>query len=280
MDSDQTLSVIVPCYNASRFLEACFHSIEAQSVLPDEAIFVDDASTDETVCLLKRLSASSKLNCRIIQLNRNSGPSAARNRALEQASGTWLCFHDADDHWEPEHLESLFATQRKSGASVVYSEVIVKELTTGKVLYRPGDAPAKRIPEDLYFESFIMPSQVMFSRQFVDAGVRFDETIRHGEDADFLIHLARAGGTFASTGQPTYHYFKHDDTLSQDAEKTSAALAYRLQKYKHYGDIPTELIVKQARKARLDALKLSYRSSPLRALRHLCCLVSGNHRFH
>jgi len=93
-------SVIVPCYNAARFVGGCLDSIAAQSLPACEIIGVDDGSSDASCDLV----AASPLPVRLLQTDRRGG-AGARNAGIAAAAGEWVAFLDADDVWYPNHLE-------------------------------------------------------------------------------------------------------------------------------------------------------------------------------
>ena len=99
------ISVIIPAYNAARFLPRCLKSVFAQTLQPDEVIVVDDGSTDNTATLAAALGA------RVIS-QRNGGISAARNTGYQNATGAWIALLDADDLWSPAKLERQVARIR------------------------------------------------------------------------------------------------------------------------------------------------------------------------
>ena len=84
------VSVIVPAYNAGRYIATCLSAIRAHSVEGAELIVVDDCSTDDTGDVAARLGA------KVIRMSRRSGPAAARNRGVVEARGRVLVFVDAD----------------------------------------------------------------------------------------------------------------------------------------------------------------------------------------
>jgi len=92
------LSVIVPCYNAEKYLAMCLDSLERQ--WEDEffeIIFVNDCSTDSTIDLLRDFCTRHPSNTRLIDKSQNEGVGQARNDALAIAQGEWITFLDADD---------------------------------------------------------------------------------------------------------------------------------------------------------------------------------------
>jgi glycosyltransferase involved in cell wall biosynthesis len=103
-----TLSVLINCYNYGRFVVEAIESALAQSVPPTEVIVVDDGSTDDTSKILEEHYAGHSV-VRVIR-QRNGGQLSAFVLAMEHASGDLLCFLDADDKYEPGHLENVTGT--------------------------------------------------------------------------------------------------------------------------------------------------------------------------
>src|SRR5690348_123134 len=94
------VSVIVPLYNKSAWIERCLDSIARQSYRDFEVIVVDDGSTDDSVTKVeKRVDGQVRL---IRQAN--AGPGAARNRGVQEAQGELIAMLDADDAWDPSYL--------------------------------------------------------------------------------------------------------------------------------------------------------------------------------
>lgn len=98
-------SVIVPVYNAEKFLRECIESIINQTEQGFELILVNDGSTDNSknICLDYRLQYK---NIKYLEIS-NSGVSVARNTGIEVAEGDYLLFCDSDDYWSPKLLETL-----------------------------------------------------------------------------------------------------------------------------------------------------------------------------
>lgn len=97
------VSIIIPIYNTEKYIYECLNSLINQSYSHIEIIVVDDGSTDNSLCLLKELSAKdSRLK---VFSQPNQGVSAARNLALSKATGTYVMFVDADDWIDPHTIE-------------------------------------------------------------------------------------------------------------------------------------------------------------------------------
>jgi glycosyltransferase involved in cell wall biosynthesis len=97
------ISVIIPAYNAVKYLAEAIESALAQTRPAKEIIVVDDASTDRTV----EIARSFGDRVTVLQNAVNSGPGHSRNVGVAASTGEYLAFLDADDKWLPEHLEDL-----------------------------------------------------------------------------------------------------------------------------------------------------------------------------
>jgi len=96
---DNSISVIVPAYNAAAYIFEALQSIRKQTLQPEEVIVVDDGSTDDTGAIASTFPGVHYLK------QSNLGTAAALNAGIENSSGTLLAFLDADDLWMPERLE-------------------------------------------------------------------------------------------------------------------------------------------------------------------------------
>ncbi len=97
-------SVVIPCYNAGRWIARALQSVAAQSHPAHEIIVIDDGSTDDSVERIR----SSGVTVRHLHTNRANG-AGARNAGIAVATGDWVALLDADDVWYPNHLERAAA---------------------------------------------------------------------------------------------------------------------------------------------------------------------------
>jgi glycosyltransferase involved in cell wall biosynthesis len=111
-----SVSVIIPAYNAEKFIAETLQSVLLQTYQSFEVIVVDDGSSDRTVEIVR---AFAEIDDRIVLLQqKNSGVAAARNWAIREARGELIAPLDADDIWYPRNLEKQVAVMRQSDASV------------------------------------------------------------------------------------------------------------------------------------------------------------------
>lgn len=114
------ISIITPLYNAEKYFSDTFHSVINQTYQNWEWIIVNDCSTDNSLELAIKLKKEDK-RIKIISLEKNSGPSAARNAALNLAKGDYISFIDSDDMWGISFLEEQLNFIKKNNYHFVYN---------------------------------------------------------------------------------------------------------------------------------------------------------------
>ena len=105
------VSVIIPVYNVSSYIERCIHSVINQTYTDFECILVDDCGTDDSMAICERMIAEYEGNIRfhIIHHEHNRGLSAARNTGTDSATGDYILYLDSDDAITPDCIEKLIA---------------------------------------------------------------------------------------------------------------------------------------------------------------------------
>ena len=106
MTGNETVGVVIPTFNSADTIERALRSVSEQSVLPDEVVVVDNASTDGTVIAVEQFAQSTpQLNLSLIELQSNTGPGNARNVGWDKCQTSLIAFLDSDDSWHPNKLE-------------------------------------------------------------------------------------------------------------------------------------------------------------------------------
>jgi teichuronic acid biosynthesis glycosyltransferase TuaG len=175
-------SVVIAAYNASSTITAALQSCVTQKLPVLEIIVVDDASTDNTVELIRQ----QPMDIKIIRHSQNKGVSAARNTGWNAASGDYVAFLDSDDIWHPEKLFWINRYLQSHGQD----EIVGHQFTTdSKILSNPFDAPkTKLIPfSKLLLRNRFQGSCIVVRRNIEN---RFDEKMRYCEDYDLVLRCA------------------------------------------------------------------------------------------
>ena len=117
------ITVIIPMYNAERFIKQSLESVRNQTLKDFEVIVVDDRSTDRSIELVEDMSAQFDGRLKLIKREINSGGSAIpRNVGLRLAHGKYIAFLDNDDLYTKTALEEMYSTAESANADVVHAE--------------------------------------------------------------------------------------------------------------------------------------------------------------
>ncbi len=120
------ISVIIPCYNVSAYIDRCLQSVMEQTIGVEELeiICVDDCSTDDTVAKLLSWENRYPKNILVVRSEQNGRQGTARNIGLSYATSDWIAFVDSDDWLEPDYLEKLFCIADGSGYDLVICDSV------------------------------------------------------------------------------------------------------------------------------------------------------------
>ena len=102
------ISVIIPCYNAEKYIKKCFDGLEKQIFKEFDVIVIDDFSTDNSLNILYKIKQKSKLKIKVIEMKQNVGPGEARNVGIKASDSEYLAFCDSDDYYEENFLYCLY----------------------------------------------------------------------------------------------------------------------------------------------------------------------------
>ena len=220
--TDASVSVVIPCYNGESVLHDAIESAINQTHQPTEIIVVDDGSTDASASLAESFGG-------IVRVLRqeNQGESVARNRGIDESSGRWIAFLDADDVWESTKLERQLTAVGESPANklaCVYTDYYRFRMSKGKVkrlgsVERRAAHEASRPLVEMLAVTCAIPSTAMVDRETM-GDVRFPADIQAGEDAVFFAEL-RSRGDFHRIPTPLTGY-------RESAQQQSRSLQHRI----------------------------------------------------
>lgn len=202
MESQPLISVIMPVYNAEKYIAEAVGSIRRQGYALLEILAINDGSTDDTVPIIEGLGDD------IVLINQaNAGPGAARNRGLALARGKFIAFLDADDLW-PEHKLARQLAYLQAHPDV--------EMVWGRTQYF-GDFSErdKKIPldEDQTAVSYQLGAG-LFRRSAFDRVGLFDEAFRYSEDYDWLLRAREMDIPSFVLDNITLLYRMHQDSVT------------------------------------------------------------------
>ncbi len=207
------VSVVIPCYNSSRYLAEAIESVLLQTYPRIEIIVVDDGSTDETA----RIARSYPVHY-IYQVNR--GLSAARNTGILHCEGEYVLFLDHDDRLLPRAVETgvkLLEEHPECALAVGEHRYIGAD---GKAIGYSNKHAAGRDHYLMLLEhNFIeTPCSALHRRSGIALTGGFDESLKAAEDLEFYLRTARQS-TWVAHEAPVAEYRLHDSSMSRDAER-------------------------------------------------------------
>lgn len=200
MPNRETVSVIVPCYNAADWISEALRSVYQQQWPALEVLVVDDGSIDDSVALVEREFPQAK-----VLRQPNGGAAAARNAGIRAASGQWVAFIDADDYWLPGKLEAqmtLLAACPEAdvactswdfwtSADPAPSTELLEALRQDSSNSTRWEGPTGWIYPDLLLGCQVWTSTVVMRTALLRELGGFDTSLRIGEDYDLWLRASR-----------------------------------------------------------------------------------------
>ena len=206
----QSISVVIPSFNRANTLTRALTSVLSQTCKADEIIVVDDGSVDDT-----KLLVTQQFPEVIYCYQDNRGVSAARNKGIEMASGSWIAFLDSDDQWLDSKLEcqSIAWSKDKSYRIVHSDETWVRD---GVRVNKPKRYRTRqgRIYEHCLQQCAISPSSVVIEKSLLIEVGCFDESLTVCEDYDLWLKICASYPVLACSQELLVRYGGHDDQLS------------------------------------------------------------------
>ena len=174
------VSIIVPVYNAGRFLEQTLQSVIQQDFTDWELLLVNDCSTDNSVEIIHQHKEDRRI--RLINLEKNSGAAVARNQGIKMARGRFLAFLDSDDLWMPDKLSKQLDFMERGNYGFSFTEIRMTD-EEGTPISKVRFIPEKVDYRYLLRRTVIATSSVMLDRQAI---------------GDFSMPLRRSGQDYAT----------------------------------------------------------------------------------
>lgn len=221
------VSVIVPVYNAGRYLSDCLRSVQNQTLRNIEIICVDDGSQDESESILRRHAGHDNRITVIRQENRGSG--FARNVALGVAKGDYVSFLDADDVYPSDAVLSLLVNSCvSSGTSVAGGGVCLidgSELTSGEKRGKPWFFPSAETVDYFEFQEDYGYQRFIYDREMLESNGILFPLYKRFQDPPFMVKALSASKKFSTVPFDTYGYRVSHKEVRWNDEKVNDLLA-------------------------------------------------------
>ena len=216
------ISVIVPVYNAEKYLEACLDSLLQQTYKNLEIIVINDGSSDHSLEIARKYEKNH--NCIRVYDQVNKGVSSARNNGIAYVTGDWISFIDADDTLDSDMYECLIRTQKEYSADIVhcgYKHVVGEEIRlihdTGMVLEQTSEEALNCLIARKYFVGSLWNK--LFSVKIIQ-GLSFREDLKINEDILFVFQAFSKCKKAVFIDLAKYNYIAHRDSSACFVTKT------------------------------------------------------------
>lgn len=246
------VSVVIPVYNSEKTIKQAIDSVLHQTAFNEikEIMIVDDGSTDSSPDIVKNIILDNpKVQIKCIR-QKNSGVSCARNVGMENATGEFIAFLDADDLWLPQKIERQLQVLDEHPEIVFlgtayYLGISRKEVALS-IPFKKIDKLYKATLRDIYWKHFPTTPSVIFRRDAIDKIGYFNPSKRFGEDINYfqkfcinfnyyylpecLVHVAFNKKTYNSSGLSSHMKEMHIGDVDNLKELRSAKL-FNLAEY-------------------------------------------------
>ncbi len=211
------ISVIIPNHNYGQFIGETVASLVRQDYATLEVVIVDDASTDNSVEIIKELieSYKGKLEISLIAMEKNAGKVAAVNRAMEVVNGQYCLLLDSDDYLMDNHLVRCLTVLERARAEEPHVGFVYMDChliaANGEFLERGRSAP---FDAELIETLSYIPEPALVMMEAMKQCAPFDETVRKGTKQDKWCRIIANGWTGAYIPEALFCYRMHDNNLS------------------------------------------------------------------
>jgi hypothetical protein len=214
------ISIIIPVFNAEKYLPKTIELILDQSYCNFELLLIDDGSTDNSYGICNRYAETDK-RVRVIHQN-NMGASSARNKGIEEAQYDLLTFIDSDDEIDRNYLQELYndyISQKK--ADLVIQGMVQKwtnqtrEFLLTRSTFDLTSEQQTQFFKSVYLNNFSGPYCKLFKKSIlIQYDIRFSNNIIYAEDFDFLLQYIFYCKIITTSPAANYYYIMHDNSVS------------------------------------------------------------------
>lgn len=217
-----TVSLIIPIYNSSKYLNKCLNSVINQTYPDLEIICINDGSNDNSIEILDKYA---RLDDRIIVINiENKGVSNARNIGIKEAKGKYITFLDSDDYLEKNCIDTLVKDIRQFGVDVVrgnYNIVNNKDKRIGEnILGNKSEiCPSKILKDDILKGEKNAFVWLLLCKTEIIKNIKFNDKLSLMEDVIFYMELLNKIDKIFLERKCLYNYVINFNSITRDSER-------------------------------------------------------------
>ena len=237
--NDIKVSVIIPVYNAERYLKKCLESVINQTLKEIEIICVDDGSTDSSVSILNEYAKKDSRITVLTQQNLFAG--AARNNGMSRAGGKYYAFWDSDDYFEPDALETLYGKCEKENADICLcaaytfddgsdKKSIDEAILKRRFLPKESVFSIETHPQYIFNMASNVPWQRLFRADFIKEHSLQFQNLRHANDTYFVLTATYYAKRITYTQKPLINYRTNNSSSVTGKASADPLCAYKAYK--------------------------------------------------
>lgn len=210
------VSIIIPAYNAEKYIKKCLESVVNQTYKNIEVIVINDGSTDNTLEIIKKYKD-------IVLIDQeNAGVSASRNSGIKKSTGDYIMFVDSDDYIDLDMVEKMINISNNGKTDIIRCGYIRE--------YKDKSVPFKMVDKSIYvddknvvYNKFVKdytlssPCCQLIKKELIKK--TFDESISMGEDYLFNLDIYTNASTFMFTNETYYHYLYNEESSTTSLKK-------------------------------------------------------------
>ena len=224
--SNPLVSIVIPLFNVEQYIKKAIESVINQSYDNIEVIVVNDGSKDNSVLLAESLLKKSGRKYSILA-QENKGLASARNKGLDQSTGTYLCFIDADDVIDTNHVKNSVMALEQYKECICYSDFEYTRVNNryGNKTFSKG---TEFFARDELLDRFskrkirIHCCSLLFNRRMLtESNIRFNEKLRFGEDVEFMARLFPSVTGIVHVQQNSYKYLIREGSIMNSSDENN-----------------------------------------------------------
>ena len=219
--NSKLVSIVIPCYNLSGYLESCLNSCILQTYKNIEIIAINDGSKDNTKDIIDFYA---ELDNRIVPVHKiNEGVSKTRYAGIEKASGEYIFFLDGDDYLPLDAIEILLNESVEHNADIVVGDIFV-ELEKGFEQEKQIDNQCligKDFIKNILKDRIFSLCAKLFKKSLFTESLNYHYELKRGEDGALLIQLSNNAKNIKGLNKGVYYYRNRSGSVTKETSRSN-----------------------------------------------------------